>query len=710
MKVGYEGAVAEINLFKPDDGQPFFFVSGTGLAHDENDGDRWVEWEPELVASVADGIRTIADGDKIFYSTGLFINPEFRDEILAYLRDTVDSLPDAERRKLELFHRPVGADEWVAQTEQTMLSEEEETQVEAGLGSEEAEALPIGPFEGAVEPTESETASEETLADGHFLLFWRETSVTAAERLGRALDVISSNQLEGLRRGDTVWVATVEKGDLVVVGRMRVGEVIGREEAERRFGDDNIWKSNFFAVALDSDSCELPRRIYLGDDAYELRFMEDDADRFVKIDGRISRSQTRKMRQLTTGAAKMLVDVWEQDCESEVSDDDLEANVVFLGAGSDSEPEPVEVDGHRLDVFEGCLLGGAVGDALGAAIEFDSIEAIRREHGDDGLTDYAEAYGRIGSVTDDTQMTLFTAEGLLRAECRRSHRGICYPAGVIHHAYLRWLQTQGHILEDEAYTSFVYETPSWLRDVPEMNAVRAPGTTCLDALLSGKRGTPEEPINDRKGCGGVMRVAPIGLIALDPFGLASEAAAITHGHPTGYLSAGVFASVIGGLVKGDSLIDAIENAVYRELPKHEGHEETLAACEKAIRLAKSHLGSADGGFPEDESVPERPGPEAVEALGAGWIAEEALAIALYCSLVHENDFEKALLLSVNHSGDSDSTGSITGNILGTIHGKKGIPDRWLEHLELRGVISELARDLAVGFVDDFEWSRKYPGI
>lgn len=94
--------------------------------------------------------------------------------------------------------------------------------------------------------------------------------------------------------------------------------------------------------------------------------------------------------------------------------------------------------------IQGCLIGGAAGDALGAAVEFLSIEEIQETFGPDGLMDFAPAYGRIGAITDDTQMTLFTVEGLIRAIVRGSERGgILDPRAVVHQAYLRWLTTQG---------------------------------------------------------------------------------------------------------------------------------------------------------------------------------------------------------------------------------------------------------------------------
>ena len=93
--------------------------------------------------------------------------------------------------------------------------------------------------------------------------------------------------------------------------------------------------------------------------------------------------------------------------------------------------------------FKGCLIGGAVGDALGAPVEFMSLAEIRRKFGPDGITGYSPAYSRIGAITDDTQMTLWTAEGLLRYHCRGETRGIVPSMpGMVHRAYLRWLITR----------------------------------------------------------------------------------------------------------------------------------------------------------------------------------------------------------------------------------------------------------------------------
>ncbi|NEB05415.1 ADP-ribosylglycohydrolase family protein [Streptomyces sp. SID13726] len=113
------------------------------------------------------------------------------------------------------------------------------------------------------------------------------------------------------------------------------------------------------------------------------------------------------------------------------------------------------------------------------------------------------------------------------------------------------------------------------------------------------------------------------------------------------------------------------------MARHPGHEETMSALEQAVDLA--------AGKP--------PTPQKVESLGAGWVAEQALAVGVYSALA-AGSVEQALLLSVNHSGDSDSTGSVCGNLLGALHGDVGLPHAWVRQVEGRARIAVLADDLA----------------
>lgn len=359
--------------------------------------------------------------------------------------------------------------------------------------------------------------------------------------------------------------------------------------------------------------------------------------------------------------------------------------------------------------FRGCLLGGAAGDALGAPVEFMTRAGILERFGAGGITDYAPAYGGIGTITDDTQMTLFTGEGLLRAWVRGTGKDITSYSSVVARAYLRWLHTQG--IRPAWHADVIADKPGWLYRQAALHSRRAPGNTCLSALESMM--TPGEPArNDSKGCGGVMRVAPAGLFAWrhpNPrtpryaFALGTELAALTHGHPSGSLTGGVLAALIHELADGATLPAALATAKAC-LCAQSDHEETLLAIMHAEQLAGSGVAHED----------------AVARLGEGWVAEEALAISIYCALV-ARDFRHGVVLAVNHNGDSDSTGAITGNLLGALLGEEAIPAQWLEPLELREVIAELADDLGafpgweIGIdAEDADlvqriWS-KYPGL
>ena len=337
------------------------------------------------------------------------------------------------------------------------------------------------------------------------------------------------------------------------------------------------------------------------------------------------------------------------------------------------------------DLYLGCLIGGAVGDALGAPVEFMSSGEIANQFGPGGIQDYVPAFGKIGAVTDDTQMTLFTAEGILRSWVRAFvHAPNAIPTAIAM-AYQRWLHTQGlkHPLHNHCLNG-------WMITHKNLFARRAPGGACLSGLQS-MQTQGDVAKNDSKGCGGVMRVAPVGMyyaslaarVDANKLGWLNEAfstgcrsAAITHGHPTGQLASGAFAAIVMQLLAKVSLDDAIETMLPL-LTARPDHEETTLAIEMARRLAKDR--------------PNELG--AIVQLGGGWIAEEALAIAIYCAL-SAPDFRSGVVLAVNHSGDSDSTGSMAGQLLGAIYGAKATPASWRVPLELAAVIEAVAYDLA----------------
>jgi ADP-ribosylglycohydrolase len=360
------------------------------------------------------------------------------------------------------------------------------------------------------------------------------------------------------------------------------------------------------------------------------------------------------------------------------------------------------------DKYISCLLGGAIGDALGAPVEFLTLSQIRKKYGPAGINDYVEFSGQRGEFTDDTQMTLFSAEALLRACHRAMLKGIGGAlTDIAHHSYLRWLFTQNIGIDTGNLKPKAFDETGWLVKQKGLYKQRAPGNTCIMSLSSGMPGTIEKPLNNSKGCGTIMRVAPVGLMffedAEQSFKVACELSAITHGHPTGYLSAGFFAAMISELAAGVNLMDAINHA-KKILLKWNRCEETLLAVQAALDL-----------FDKTKTTREDITAEIIEKLGQGWVAEEALSISIYSSLLFENDFENGILFAVNHNGDSDSTGSITGNLLGLINGLDAIPLKWIDHLTDSPIVIQVAEDLhqrvkGDTFNPDDDWWNKYPGF
>lgn len=371
--------------------------------------------------------------------------------------------------------------------------------------------------------------------------------------------------------------------------------------------------------------------------------------------------------------------------------------------------------------IRGSLVGGAVGDALGYPVEFMSLSAIRNKYGERGITNFELDERGLAVVSDDTQMTLFTANGLMFGVTRSNNYGVVadLPFYVME-AYKEWYQTQTRV---EDYNAF---HTCWIRDIKELNVCRAPGNTCLSALRD-----VNNVSNNSKGCGGIMRVAPVALYlsseneraarhgdatyfpqeSIDKY--AGECAAITHKHPLGYMSAALFVDVLYQLlnteerVTFDMVCQYVESALSTLMNLYTSKAEATALGElwyiskRAIELAKKDM--------EDT--------EAIRELGEGWVAEETWAIALYCVLKHLDSIEDAIIAAVNHDGDSDSTGSVCGNLMGVIVGYDGIPEKYKTNIELKNVMLAIADDMVHGCniseyhpaetMDDKQWEQRY---
>lgn len=370
----------------------------------------------------------------------------------------------------------------------------------------------------------------------------------------------------------------------------------------------------------------------------------------------------------------------------------------------------IDMDRNRqLDKICGSMVGGAVGDALGYPVEFIcSYEGIQKRYGENGITRLdttqwwlpdEEKSGKAW-ISDDTQMTLFTACGLLNAKAQGKA-----PKYAICEAYLEWYYTQVGRKSSR-------HKDCWIGDVPELNNRRAPGNTCMTALQDILRG--KDPYNNSKGCGGIMRTAPVALYGAvwrdTPEGeplegrisnikdvdmLAADAAEITHQQPLGWLSSALEAHVIYRIMQKDCptvddfkayLSEGYDILLSLYPNEGAGITQLRALTDKALGLVGSSASDVDN----------------IEAIGEGWVAEETLAIAVYCAVKYFDNFEKAIIASVNHKGDSDSTGAVTGNILGAVVGYVAIPEFFKTDLELHDVILHVADDLWGGRTTKFK--------
>lgn len=369
------------------------------------------------------------------------------------------------------------------------------------------------------------------------------------------------------------------------------------------------------------------------------------------------------------------------------------------------------------DKIRGCLVGGAIGDALGYSVEFMPYPSIIRQYGSDGITSFT-LEDNLALFSDDTQMTLFTANGLLNGIVRNNylHRQSSL-IDNIGNAYIDWYKTQLR----QNYRIPENERNCWISGIPQLYALRAPGNTCLTAIQQRINGSKVE--NNSKGCGGIMRIAPIALAfdkcpsgnAQEEFNYQStniihsacEAARLTHLHPLGFLPAGLMAfllyeilhspdaitpqwiksTVFEGLWYLDNTVDSVRGVTYKQL-YHKKLDELNIMTLRTVKLAEE----------ADNDV------DAIKKLGQGWTADEAWYIALYCCIRHLDSVHDAIIAAVNHDGDSDSTGAIAGNIMGAIHGYQSIKSQNLfcpaghkleTTLELLDVILTISDDLAI---------------
>ncbi len=348
----------------------------------------------------------------------------------------------------------------------------------------------------------------------------------------------------------------------------------------------------------------------------------------------------------------------------------------------------------KRDRIRGAMIGCAAGDALGYPVEALSEAAIVERYSLRGITDYDLDENGTARITADTQLMLLSANGILFAHTRGALRGIMAPVYQYFDAfYMDWYRLQ---TTERASRSRV----GWISAYPSLSAQRAPSPTSTRVFSSKKFGSMDEPVNDSKGSGCLLRTFPIGLSYFrDPahvLDLAANTAALTHGHELAWMSSAALALIVSHIIHTEL---PITEAVNKTLPVlHEtfpDSRKTVNALSRTIRSAVSLASSASSDL------------DAIHALGQGWVADEALAIGILCALRHENDIAGAMTFAANHGGNSNTTAAIAGMLVGARIGFNAIPDRFVDRLELIDVILELADDVTTD-CPMYDWGPSNP--
>lgn len=353
----------------------------------------------------------------------------------------------------------------------------------------------------------------------------------------------------------------------------------------------------------------------------------------------------------------------------------------------------------NLSAYTGCLLGLAVGDALGATVDSKTYQEICQDYGPAGLLGYDLVNG-FASISSHTQVAAFCCNGLLVSTAKGNTE------------YLRFM-TQA--LKEWARTLHLPGEPErrscWLCKVPALRQRRSMDARTLDCFTRDVLGTPENPLNQGVGPGTLPAAIPVGLffhpdrMNVQQVGqLGTQVVALTHGDPLAFLSGAVLAYTIAGIVQDEDTLleqhfshaaEAVRAQFGGEYPQA---EQIHALIKKAIHLS---------------CKPEIPRWQAMEELGCN-TCPEVLAGAVYAVLADGGDFDSAMITAVNHSGKSAAVGAVAGAILGAKLGEEALPEFYLECLEPAAVLRELAADFYNGqpgqlrsrlFDDD--WDRKY---
>lgn len=357
-----------------------------------------------------------------------------------------------------------------------------------------------------------------------------------------------------------------------------------------------------------------------------------------------------------------------------------------------------------LHAYRGCLLGMAVGDAMGYTVDSRSWEEIKEDYGPNGLLGYDLVNG-YAEITSYTQIAAFTCNGLLLGLTRGQMTGKMAP-------FIKYIGLSSREWADSQQSwGRSGQTHCWLNQQPELCRRHCMDTRMLDTLARKRMGTPEEPINNQDGPGSLTAAVGVGLFfhpdrtnqqEIDRLG--AEAVALTQGNPEAFLTGAVVSHLVSCLAADPKQdFKTLVNHAAEILIDQYGHQysqtfEVATAIRMAVALSQDM-------YHDHSQVMEKIRCET---------AAQVLAGAIYACLISGTDFDTAMIIAVNHSGRSAAVGALVGALLGIRLGEKALPEFYLECLEPASTLTELADDLYHGCpmeqgnkLFDLDWDRKY---
>ena len=355
--------------------------------------------------------------------------------------------------------------------------------------------------------------------------------------------------------------------------------------------------------------------------------------------------------------------------------------------------------------YRGCLLGLAVGDAMGYTVDSHTLAEIREDYGPSGLRGYDPVNG-YAEITSYTQLAAFTANGLLYGLTQGRTKGTMSPfIQYIARGYLEWAGSQQVMDRPKG-------TVCWLFHEKTLCQRHCMDTRMKEVILRKRFATPEEPGNNMNtpstlttAVGAALFFDPVQMERREITRLGMEAVALTHGDPLTFLSGAFLTELVTGvLLAPENSLDALVERAQR------------AFTEQFDGEYRRHVNLINGAIKQAVTMSRTPDLAPVDAMERLQCrsAEQVLAGAVYALLAGNGDFDISMIIAVNHSGASAAVGALVGALLGAKLGQEVLPEFYLECLEPAMLLVELADDLYHGCpmemgsrMFDGDWDRKY---